>query len=287
MAIADYNELKAGLENKNNAHAVVISMSAVASDQTVGQFFITPFGGAGLFPSVPTAFDGSNIPAGTYTPALSQTVAERYLIGHNLRKTTFGLSAAEHTLLIDVLSMSGPIDGSVTTTQTSMFPTAALPARQTSAVGVMAGIVNTSANGASTENGLATIEYTNENGVSGKVSYQTVYRRRNGTFNICPLADGDLGVQSVESITLNTALTASAQHHLVLFKPLGFLSIPGLASHDDGMAGGSGGSMAQNRMIGGTGPIIVHPQARLHFVTIPANNSTGITAMGELIFLDK
>jgi hypothetical protein len=132
-----------------------------------------------------------------------------------------GLSQAGTLVLADRLSHQGGLNGSVTDEQTTNLPTAALT-RYTDGVGVMAALEVYTDLG-NTGSALATVSYTNELGVAGRVSQQlflgnNYYMRRQ--FFILPLADGDLGVRSVESVTLSASTGVAGNFGVTLFKPL-------------------------------------------------------------------
>jgi hypothetical protein len=126
-------------------------------------------------------------------------------------------------LIIDRVSHQGGLDGNVNTTQTTNFPTAALT-RYTSGVGVMAAIETHAAIGATATN--VTISYTNTAGTSGHTGVlvcPSLSLNSIGIFIPIPLQAGDLGVKSVENVTLSAATGTVGNWGITLFKVVGFI----------------------------------------------------------------
>ena len=136
--------------------------------------------------------------------------------------TSMSISAG---IMIDLLNISGGLDATLTTPQTTNLPTAALT-RYTSGEGVMAGIVIFTQVG----NGFVTftVSYTNQAGTSGRISTatqigQTNFREQN-IFIPIPLQAGDTGVKSVESVTLAATTGGAGNFGVCLYKPLSMIS---------------------------------------------------------------
>jgi hypothetical protein len=144
-------------------------------------------------------------------------------LGGRFNTSTFG---AGGMLLVDLLNVSGGLNATLTTAQTTNLPTAALT-RYTSGEGVMAGIViyTQVGNTATT----VTISYTNSAGVSGRTSTATTigagFYREVGLLIPIPLQAGDTGVESIESVTVTATTGTAGNFGVCLFKPLAMISL--------------------------------------------------------------
>ena len=130
--------------------------------------------------------------------------------------------------LVDVLGYYPLTTNTITTAQT-LINTLSLP-RFTDGAGVRAYIVATSTMGAGTPS--ITMTYTNQAGVAGRtmpVTVSTVSAAVQGTivhsdpsankyFPFLPLASGDTGIRSIQTITLSATMTSGSMA-LVLCKP--------------------------------------------------------------------
>lgn len=124
-------------------------------------------------------------------------------------------------LMVDLLNVNGGLSGVATGAQTTNLPTAALT-RHTSGEGVFIGlIVHVSIGGTAT---TVTASYTNQAGTPGRISTATQFGGSN--YNAArsiiplPLAAGDTGVQSVESVTLAATTGTTGNFGVCLFKPV-------------------------------------------------------------------
>ena len=130
-----------------------------------------------------------------------------------IRDISISASVAGTFILADVLWVNSGLVVTTTTAQTITQPT--LPARDnlgtTNGYGVGAGLlVTTATTNAAVINNI-TLQYTNSNGVAGRtgtMSYPATAVI--GTFVPFQLAQGDIGIRSIQSITLGTTLTAGA-----------------------------------------------------------------------------
>ncbi len=127
-------------------------------------------------------------------------------------------------MLIDMLNISGGLNATVTTAQTTNLPTAALP-RYTNGEGVHAALVVHAIIGSTST--TATVSYTNQAGTSGRTSTAVVfggtgYREVNALIRI-PLQAGDTGIQSVESVTVSGTTGTAGNFGVVMYKPLAFM----------------------------------------------------------------
>lgn len=148
-------------------------------------------------------------------------------------------------VLVDLLNLQGGINSSITGSQTTNLPTAALT-RYTSGVGVMAGVYiqNTVGSTATT----FTVGYTNQAGTSGQTSTATAIGstgfRETGAIIPIPLAVGDTGVKSVDSINLAASIGGTAIG-VCLFKPLAVLSMESFTGRSDLDMVSTGGVIGQ------------------------------------------
>ena len=137
-------------------------------------------------------------------------------------------SQAGTFILADVLWVNSGLVVTTTTAQTITQPT--LPARDnlgtTNGYGVGAGLLVTTATTNAAVISNITLQYTNSNGVAGRtgtMSYPATAVI--GTFVPFQLAQGDIGIRSIQSITLGTTLTAGAVS-LICFNFLAISPVP-------------------------------------------------------------
>ncbi len=124
-------------------------------------------------------------------------------------------------LLIDRLSHQGGLDGTVTSAQTTNLPTAALT-RYTSGAGVKIGLCIYTAVGASTT--TVSVSYTNSGNTPGRTSPLVVFGNtafKEGSRIIqIPLQVGDVGVKSVESVTVTATTGTAGNFGVMLYKEI-------------------------------------------------------------------
>lgn len=124
-------------------------------------------------------------------------------------------------MLIDRLSHQGGLSGTVTTSQTTNLPTAALT-RYTSGVGVYAALEVYTAIGAT--NATWTVVYTNQAGTGSRsVTFILDLTPSLGSFIPIPLQGTDTGVKSVESLTLTPSTGTAGNFGITLYKPLAWI----------------------------------------------------------------
>lgn len=122
-------------------------------------------------------------------------------------------------LVIDRLSHQGGLDASVTTSQTTNLPTAALPSRATGGEGVRAAIQVFTTLGST--NTVFTVTYTNQSGTGSRTGTAgTVDTPGIGAFYQITLEGTDTGVRSVESVSLTPSTGSAGDFGIVLFKPI-------------------------------------------------------------------
>jgi len=149
------------------------------------------------------------------------------------------------------------LSGTVTTAQTTNLPTAALT-RFTSGEGVMIGLCIWSNIGGTAT--TVTVSYTNQAGTPGQISTATQIggnniANLNGRIILIPLAAGDTGVRSVESVTLAGTTGTAGNIGVCLFKSLAIMAMndwQGAHAIDAISTGGFVGALAE-----------VHPDACL------------------------
>lgn len=133
-------------------------------------------------------------------------------------------SAFGSLILIDVLVRQGGLSGTVTTEQTTNLPTTALP-RYTDGVGVMAAIdIHTTVGTTGT---TISARYTNTVPTGSRntpsVAFGATNFREQDKFIVLPLQSGDLGIQSVEGVTVLATTGTAGAFGITLFKPLAIL----------------------------------------------------------------
>ena len=130
--------------------------------------------------------------------------------------------AAEHftLLLVDILSHTSGLNATLTTSQTTNLPTAALT-RQTSGAGVMGGLVVWTQIGTTAVN--ATVTYTNQAGTGSRTGTCLIGSTPLRTINqVVPFAlqEGDTGVRSVQSVQFAASTGTAGNVGVILFRPL-------------------------------------------------------------------
>lgn len=221
MAYADFAAYKAQYKTPNamhhwwhiatvasNANWPLTTMWAVSTNNT----FPIPQGGAiATAPTTAAACDASTAGAWVRPKAGS---GDQVVVAAHLAPREAGAAI----LICDRLSHQGGLDGTVTTTQTTNLPTAALT-RYTSGVGVIAALEVYS--GLGTVDTTMTVSYTNQAGTAGRSSPIFVANTPGtAAFIPVPLIGNDTGVKSVESVALTPSTTAAGNFGVTLFKPL-------------------------------------------------------------------
>ncbi len=177
------------------------------------------------------ATDGTSASDAGCVPIKNATTGNNYLTNF-----TGATSVACNPWLFDVLWVNSGL--SVTTTSAQAITPVSLPSRDAdggnSGKGVWMGLLVTTA---TTQAGAVTTisaSYTNSSGVSGRTATVASFPATAviGTVVWFRLAAGDSGVQSVQSVTLGTTLTAGAIS-LILARPL--WSFPSLVANVGGL----------------------------------------------------
>jgi hypothetical protein len=164
------------------------------------------------------------------------------------RFNTSGTAGAA-VVAVDLLNHSGGLTANITSEQTTNLPTAALT-RHTGGDGVFIGIVIYSTVGTTAT--TISVRYTNQAGTANRTSTVTAFGatgfREVGRLILIPLQAGDIGVRSVESVTLAGVTGTAGNFGVCLFKPLMSFSLDsttGTMPIDAVSSGGMIGSMAE------------------------------------------
>ena len=139
----------------------------------------------------------------------------------------YGLFEGGTLLIADRLSHQGGLSGASSSEQTTNLPTAALT-RYTTGEGVWITVESYAANtGGTSMTGVAS--YTNQAGTAGHTTTSTSIRLTSaGQISVLPLAAGDTGARSVESVTLTSA-GLSGNFGVTLIRPLMMVPLAPLA----------------------------------------------------------
>lgn len=205
----------------------MVTTSSFISGQLLLSLWKSSVPNVGATPSTAVA------PDYTTTGALGQVALNSFRI--LMARMAAGLSTTVGTglLIADRLSHQGGLSGTTTGAQTTNLPTAALT-RSTSGVGVMAAIEVYTSVGAS--GGTVVGSYTNSSGTAGRT-----FKERGlgfngpntaGVLSLFGLQDGDVGVRSVESITLSGSTGTAGNFGVTLFKPYGVITVNSNEAHE-------------------------------------------------------
>lgn len=134
-------------------------------------------------------------------------------------------------MLIDRLVDTSGLSGNLNTEQTTNLPTPALPARAGNGTGVWAALeAFVPGSWFSADPGTIALKYTNEAGVTGRIGEfgDRIWNgnREQGLFIPAWLADGDMGVSAIESITLGAAAGTGGTLGVVLWRPIAIIGPP-------------------------------------------------------------
>ena len=223
MAFANYSAFYSALQEQNAIVAQITSSSAT-NTRLHDLYRITLTPSTGIVPAIPTtavALSKSDTSAlNYYVP--NYTPESVYLIG--ARQNTAGAKGIY--FIIDRLSHQGGLDGTSIVAQTTNLPTAALT-RYTDGVGVMIGLTIYATIGATGT--TVTASYTNQAGTSGKTTVAQAIGASTANaatrMIILPLAAGDTGARSVESVTLAATTGTIGNFGVTLFKILGVICV--------------------------------------------------------------
>ena len=218
MAFADYAAYKSAVEDSLSRGAL-LAKTAANITMTGGRLmdmFVT-MAPAGVAPT--TAVVPTNATTGSFE---QHDGASGRLTFAAINATLSAATVTNGAIIIaDRLSHQGGLSGTVTTAQTTNLPTAALT-RYTSGDGVMIGLSIYTAIG--TTGTTVTASYTNQAGTAGKTTQAVVFGgtgyREAARMILLPLAVGDTGCRSVESVTVLATTGTAGNFGVMLFKPL-------------------------------------------------------------------
>lgn len=262
MPLADYDDYLAKLGESRVAD---FQMSVAFSTTARLCFASRAFLPAPAVPTASVALDRTSDHSIGPMPAVGS--GQLVLMGARLNPSGIGGQAL---IAVDMLNVSGGLNGTLTTAQTTNLPTAALT-RHTDGKGVMAGLCIWGNIGNTVT--TVTVSYTNQAGTPGRISPATVIGITNaaaaaGRMIPIPLGAGDTGVRSVESVTLAGTTGTAGNFGVCLYKPLAMMAMndfQGAHVIDAVSTGGFIGALAE-----------VHPDACLSIFGV-GNVSQGVS----------
>jgi hypothetical protein len=267
MALTDFNEYVDKLKENRVADFSTTTIRIQRPNASWQSFNPTP-----ATPTTSVALDKNSLQSMGPIPAVS--TGRLTMLGARVNTSNYG---AASMMVVDLLNVSGGLNATLTTAQTTNLPTAALT-RHTTGEGVMAGIVVYTIIGTTAT--TVTISYTNSSGVSGRTSTATTFGggfyREVGLLIPIPLQAGDTGVRSIESVTLTATTGTAGNFGVCLFKPLSMISLEsatGTMPLDSVSTGCIIGSLCE-----------IHPDACLTFSAFTVVNFgiTGALILGEV-----
>lgn len=236
MAIADMDRYRAMIDTPTQILPFYYNAPAENSSGTKVMSMWKSSGrpGAGTTPTTSVATDSST------TGALGQIDGgSNALRIVQVQAHMFGSPSGALLVICDRLNHSGGLDATSTSTQTTNLPTASLT-RYTDGVGVFAGLEIYSNIGSTAT--TVTASYTNQASSSGQTTAAVPFggndNRNQTRMVILPLATGDTGIKSVESVTLVATTGTAGNFGVTLFKPL--IAIPIVSGHHSSTGSGIG-----------------------------------------------
>lgn len=220
MAFADFAAYEAALGN-NIVADWQMGNTAVASPR-FGNYTINFVPSLGTIPTTSTALDKTDPRA--INGAVPNAGAGRLsILGGRVNPSGVGGVAV---MLVDFLNISSGLNATLTTTQTTNLPTAALT-RYTNGEGVQAALAIY--NFVGTTASTFTVSYTNQAGTSGRTSTAAQIGgngfRETGALLRIPLEGTDTGIRSVESVTLSGTTGTIGSWGVIMYKPLAFMFV--------------------------------------------------------------
>jgi hypothetical protein len=220
VPITDFAQYQA--LRRANASGFPIAKQLIPNGATIGSTWLqAPF--AGVAPSTAAAVSDATAGALQTVKPLVQASGTLYFGGYSLgvaRSATANTAFNQATcILIDRLSHQGGLVGNSGSVQTTNLPTAALT-RYTGGDGVMIMVEVYTATGGTAV--TLTAEYTNQAGTGTRntPARSFIQNPEVGAAVILPLAPADIGVRSVESLTLSATTGTAGNIGVTLFKPL-------------------------------------------------------------------
>ena len=271
MAFADYDAYLTALGLQDAAHFVT---SAANTSNAVARFYdfsrnLVPT------PAIPTTSVAYNKDSdraiNTY---IANAGAGRLSVLGGSFATSIG--AATGFMLVDILNMSGGLDGTSIAAQNTNLPTAALT-RYTNGQGVHAALIVHTTVGATAT--TVTCSYTNTAGTPGRTTTATLFGgsiyQTGGMMIRLPLQGGDTGVLSVESVTLAATTGTIGNFGVVLYKPLAMFAA------NDGEGNTLIDCVSTSRMVGQMNEVLDDACLSFFTMNIASQISTGTVLLGE------
>lgn len=122
--------------------------------------------------------------------------------------------------IADRLVTTSGLDATLATSQT--VNSVALPSRATGGVGCIIALEAYTATGATSV--TFTITYTNSAGTGSRVSTVTGTLNQTGKMLLVPLASGDVGVQSVQSVQQSVTTGGAGNYGVTIYKPITWIN---------------------------------------------------------------
>lgn len=274
MAFADWDDYRARLNAPTERITISKSSVTAVAGRIDSMWRTAPFG-ATVIPSTAV------VPVRTTLGAIGQQNALGGLSRYITRVKAVNAGPRGTLILIDRLSQQGGLSGIVTTAQTTNLPTAALT-RNTSGVDVKAALEFYTAVGTTAT--TASVTYTNQDGTGSRVSPlfpfgTTTYGGAADRFLDIPLALGDYGVRSVESVTVTATSGTAGNFGVVLYRQL--LALPLMGPYTGDVV-----DYDMEAIIGLAGMLPMIPDdACLAWIFLGESTSNGVTDI-EMYFSD-
>ena len=222
MALADFDAYVAALGRNEAAQFIGTNVNPAANRMS---HFATRVPALGSNPTTSVALDKTSL--FSMSPIPDATGNQLSILGAHIHPFETSFATNRGTLvMVDMLNLSGGLSGTVTTEQTTNLATAALT-RHTGGVGVMCALYVFSQVGSTAT--TFTVKYTNQAGTANQVSTAATFgatgNREAGRVIVVPLAAGDTGVRSVESVTVTATTGTAGNFGVCLFKPVAILSV--------------------------------------------------------------
>lgn len=215
MSIATYAAYKTALDQGEKIAVPVVTSTVVAArPYDLWRVFVP----VGAVPTSAVAPTSATLGSLIFQNGGTGTLA---ILGARWTGINFG-----QIIIADRLSHQGGLSGTVIGAQTTNLPTAALT-RNTSGVGVMIGLTIYTAVGTTAT--TVTVSYTNTADQAGRISPAVVFGSVG--FNLAnrmiqiPLAAGDTGVKSVQSVSLAASTATAGAFGVTLYRPIFMIGV--------------------------------------------------------------
>ena len=228
MAITTIDEALNGLRSRKQVFKTGITMAAVSGSRAYTPWYVAGNPGAGTAPSSGlsgAAVSGSSV---EYTSEKAGQIPRGNPASGNAYLANLGFAATTpgRLVIIDRLWENSGLSSTLTTSQTINSVT--LPARDgngaTLGAQVMAALEWSATGGAGTP--TYTLGYTDSsNNAGNSTTLASVATPPVGTFEIFPLAAGDTGVRSIQTLQASATHT-SGTLHLVMYREIASIGCP-------------------------------------------------------------